>query len=114
MMHAIISRDIHDNIAVLNHVSVDTTVVPTIGIFSSESENPKNDKDGKEVCNVSNGHISYNESPSFSEQPTARDKKWELNNDTLEADGKAEVDDKYFFRASSPKKKEGISQSMII
>ena len=98
-IHAVIKRDIDHNIAVLNYVSVDTTVVPTIGVFSSESENPKNDNNGKEVCNLSNGHISYDESPSFSEQPTARDKKWELNNDTLEADGKSEIDDKYFFRA---------------
>ena len=98
-MQALIARDIHDGIAVLNDVSVDTTVVPTIGVFSSESENPKNDNNGKEVCNLSNGHISYDESPSFSEQPTARDKKWELNNDTLEADGKSYIDDKYFFTA---------------
>ena len=98
-IQAVIARDIHDGVAVLNYIDVDTTIVPSVKVFSAELDNPKNDKDGKEVCNASNGQISYDESPSFSEQPTAKDKEWILNNDTLESDGRSDADDSFFFTA---------------
>ncbi|RLF06406.1 MAG: hypothetical protein DRJ64_04510 [Thermoprotei archaeon] len=93
VIQGIISDDISSKRS-LDEVTLDAEIVPT---FNTETKPPEEDDDAKEACEVGRGHVSYDESPSFSEQPTDKDKSWELENDALEVQESSKLEDDKFF-----------------
>jgi len=77
--------------------SPNLSYVPQLRVYQPGEKQPGDDKASKEVCEVGNDSVTYDETPSFSEKPNNDDTKYEMSNDILETDGKSSSDYRSFF-----------------